>query len=211
EILEDRLETQAAVRAWVDAVRAAPTDPLAELAASRLLDVQGDSRAVDDAIVEAAERSPAALSPRAARLLREAAARSLGARVAEVGPQAEAKAWARMGVVQSWRVAGPFGALRLFDLSRALPLDGPSTAREAARPDGGGEALARHPPGAGALGPRGGGALPADPGPRGWRARGLRQRRAGGAGGRAPRGAVRPGEHLLRPPGLGRGAFAAPH
>ena len=128
EILEDRLDTQAAVRAWVDALRAAPTDPLAELAASRLLDVQGDSRTVDDAIVEAAERAPAALSPRAARLLREAAARSLAARVAEVGPQAEAKAWARMGVVQSWRVAGPFGALRLFDLSRALPLDGSSAA-----------------------------------------------------------------------------------
>ena len=133
EILEDRLETQAATRAWIDALRAAPGDPIAELAASRLLDVQGDSRAVDDAIVEAAERAPAALSPRAARLLREAAARSLAARVAEVGPQAEATAWARMGVVQNWRVAGPFGALRLFDLSRALPLDGPSMAQAPAQ------------------------------------------------------------------------------
>ncbi|MFL5310860.1 MAG: DUF3857 domain-containing protein [Myxococcales bacterium] len=133
EILEDRLETQAAARAWIDALRAAPADPLAELAASRLLDVQGDSRAVDDAVIEAADGAPGALVPRAARLLREAAARSLAARVAEVGPQAEAKAWARMGVVQGWRVAGPFGALRLFDLSRALPLDGPSTARAPAQ------------------------------------------------------------------------------
>jgi len=126
EILEDRLDTLPAVRAWIDAVHAAPGDALAELAASRLLDVQGDSRVVDDAIVEAAEHAPPALSPRAARLLREGAARSLAARVAEVGPKAEAKAWARMGVVQSWRVAGPFGALRLFDLSRALALDGTS-------------------------------------------------------------------------------------
>jgi cellulose synthase operon protein C len=128
EILEDRLESEPAVRAWIDALRAAPADPLAELAASRLLDVQGDSRAVDDAIVEAAERAPAGLVPRAARLLREAAARSIGARVAEAGPPAEAEAWRRMGVVRSWRVAGPFAALRLFDLSRALPLDGPSNA-----------------------------------------------------------------------------------
>ena len=71
EILEDRLDTQPAVRAWIDALRAAPSDPVAELAASRLLDVQGDSRAVDDAIVEAAERAPDGLSPRVARLLRE--------------------------------------------------------------------------------------------------------------------------------------------
>ena len=128
EILEDRLDTQPAVRAWIDALRAAPSDPVAELAASRLLDVQGDSRAVDDAIVEAAERAPDGLLPRAARLLREAAARSASARVAEVGPRVEAEAWRRMGVVRNWRVAGPFGALRLFDLSRTLPLDGPAAA-----------------------------------------------------------------------------------
>ncbi len=128
EILEDRLDTQPAVRAWIDALRAAPSDPVAELAASRLLDVQGDSRAVDDAIVEAAERAPDGLLPRAARLLREAAARSASARVAEVGPRVEAEAWRRMGVVRNWRVAGPFGALRLFDLSRTLPLDGPAPA-----------------------------------------------------------------------------------
>ena len=124
EILEDRLESQAAVQAWIDALRTAPGDPIAELAASRLLDVQGDSRAVDDAIVEAAESAPPGLSPRAARLLREAAARALGARVAEVGPEANAEAWRRTGVVRNWRVAGPFAALRLLDLSRALPLDG---------------------------------------------------------------------------------------
>jgi len=128
EILEDRLDTQPAVQAWIAALRAAPSDPVAELAASRLLDVQGDSRAVDDAIVEAAERAPDGLSPRAARLLREAAARSLSARVAEVGPPAEAEAWRRMGAVRNWRVAGPFGASRLFDLSRPLPLDGPAPA-----------------------------------------------------------------------------------
>ena len=133
EILEDRLETGAAVGAWIDAVREAPGDPIAELASSRLLDVQGDSSAVDDAIVEAAERAPAGLLPRAARLLREAAARAMSARVAEAGPQAEAAAWARMGAVQGWRVAGPYGALRLFDLSRTLPLDGPDVAAAPAR------------------------------------------------------------------------------
>ena len=127
EILENRLDSQPAVQAWIDALRAAPGDPLAELAASRLLDLQGDSRAVDDAIVEAADRAEG-LAPRAARLLREGAARSLAARVAEVGPAAEAEAWRRMGVVRHWRVAGPFAALRLLDLFRPLPLDGPSPA-----------------------------------------------------------------------------------
>jgi len=133
EILEDRLDTLPAVQAWIAALRAAPSDPLAELAASRLLDVQGDSRAVDDAMMEAAERAPDGLLPRAARLLREAAARSLGARVGEVGPPAEAEAWRRMGVVRNWRVAGPFGALRLLDLSSALPLDGQAPATAAAQ------------------------------------------------------------------------------
>jgi len=128
EILENRLDSLPAVQAWIDALRAAPGDPLAELAASRLLDLQGDSRAVDDAIVEAADRAPEGLPPRAARLLREGAARSLDARVAEVGPAAEAEAWRRMGVVRNWRVAGPFAALRLLDLFRPLSLDGPSPA-----------------------------------------------------------------------------------
>ena len=125
EMLEDRLETPAAARTWIDALRAAPQDPIAELAALRLLDVQGDSISVDDDIVAAAENAPLGLAPRAARLLREAAARAFSSRVAETGPQAEALAWARMGAIQHWRIAGPFGALRLFDLSKRLALDGP--------------------------------------------------------------------------------------
>src|SRR5207302_1843509 len=120
EILEDRLDTPAAVSAWIDALRVAPQDPIAELAALRLLDVQGDSMSVDDVIIAAAANAPAPLAPRAARFLREAAARALSARVAEAGPEAEARAWAGMGAVQHWRVAGPFGALRVFDLPRPL-------------------------------------------------------------------------------------------
>ena len=129
EMLEDRLDTEAAVRTWIEALRAAPQDPIAELAALRLLDVQGDSIRVDDAIIAAAEQAPTPLAPRAARLLREAAARAFSSRVAQAGTEAEARAWARMGTVQHWRVAGPFGALRLFDLSRTLALDGNDLAR----------------------------------------------------------------------------------
>jgi len=134
EILEDRLDTPAAVSAWIDALRAAPQDPIAELAALRLLDVQGDSMSVDDVIIAAAANAPAPLAPRAARFLREAAARALSARVAEAGPEAEARDWAGMGAVQHWRVAGPFGALRVFDLARPLALDGTESA---AAPDKG--------------------------------------------------------------------------
>src|SRR5262249_54947379 len=37
-------------------------------------------------------------------------------------------AWRSVGTIQHWRVAGPFGALRLFDLRRPLALDGRSAA-----------------------------------------------------------------------------------
>jgi len=140
EILEDRLDSPSAARTWIEALRAAPHDPAAELAAMRLLDVQGDSTRVDDAIIDAAQNAPEGLSPRAARFLREAAARAFSARVVDAGAQAEARAWARMGTVQRWRVGGPFGALRLFDLARPLALDGTAPAAAPGRvldfPDG---------------------------------------------------------------------------
>ncbi|MFL5446016.1 MAG: hypothetical protein ACJ78W_15985, partial [Myxococcales bacterium] len=51
DMLEDRLETREAEAAWSRAVRAAPQTPFAEYAANRLLEIQGDSREVDDAIL----------------------------------------------------------------------------------------------------------------------------------------------------------------
>ena len=130
EIREDRLDSEGAARAWADALAAAPKTPLAELAAIRLLDAQGDSRAVDDLVVKAAEGLRAGTAPRAARIVREAAARVFGSRG---DAEQERAMWAQAGALQHWRVGGPYAALRLFDLSRTLALDGATTARAAPR------------------------------------------------------------------------------
>jgi len=129
DILEDRLDTLEARTAWTRALFAAPGSPYAEYAAGRLLEVQGDSRELDDRILALEGQLPARIAPRAARLLREAAAQIHGSRVGEESAQVESLAWARLGMLQLWRVAGPFAALRLFDLRRVLPLDGPERAR----------------------------------------------------------------------------------
>ena len=86
---------------------------------------------VDDAIAQAAATAKVPMAPRAARLLREAAARIAGRRAqAQREPSLEVEAWRAVGAVQHWRIGGPFGALRLFDLRRPLALDGraPATA-----------------------------------------------------------------------------------
>ena len=129
EIAEDRTDSLQATRLWIAALQAAPSDPAAELAAVRLLDIEGDSPEVDDAIAKAAAAAKAPMSPRAARLLREAAARVAGRRAQALGdPSLEADAWRAVGAVQHWRAGGPFAALRLFDLRKVLPLDGPAEA-----------------------------------------------------------------------------------
>ena len=125
EIAEDRTESETAAKRFIEALRAAPASPIAELAAIRLLDLEGESPQIDAAISEAARslRPPAA--PRAARLLREAAARIAARAAAKEGdPSIELEAWRAVGSVQRWRVGGPFGAFRLFDLRRAFALDG---------------------------------------------------------------------------------------
>ena len=127
EIREDRLDSTGAANAWADALAAAPRSPAAEFAAIRLLDAQGDSRAVDDLVVKAAEGLRASgAAPRAARLVREAAARVFASRG---DADQERAAWADAGALQHWRVGGPYAALRLFDLTRPLALDGPAAAR----------------------------------------------------------------------------------
>ena len=126
EIAEDRTDSLAAARSWIAALQAAPREPIVELAAARLLDVEGESPEVDDAITKAAASASAPLAPRASRLLREAAARIATRRAqARSDPALEIEAWRQVGAVQHWRVAGPLAALRLFDLRKALPLDGP--------------------------------------------------------------------------------------
>ncbi|MGZ6143661.1 MAG: hypothetical protein ACXWLM_09990, partial [Myxococcales bacterium] len=127
EIAEDRTDSLQATRLWIAALQAAPADPAAELAAERLLDFEGASPEVDDAIAAAAAKAP--IAPRAARLLREAAARVAGRRAqAQRDPALEIEAWRAAGAVQHWRVGGPFAAMRLFDLRKALLLDGPAPA-----------------------------------------------------------------------------------
>lgn len=126
EIAEDRTDSGAAARYFIEALQAAPADPVAELAALRLLDLEGESPRIDASIVQAAQALRAPVAPRAARLLREAAARSSSrAAGAAKDPSVELEAWRAVGAVQRWRVGGPFAAFRLFDLRRVLPLDGP--------------------------------------------------------------------------------------
>jgi hypothetical protein len=125
EIAEDRTDSLAATRSFVAALQIAPTDPVAELVAVRLLDLEGDSPQVDDLIAEAARALKAPVAPRAARLVREAAARISTRRAAVAADLAiEVAAWRAVGTVQRWRVGGPFAALRLFDLRQTLALDG---------------------------------------------------------------------------------------
>src|SRR3954471_12148812 len=117
DIAEDLTDSVTATRHYALALRAAPRHPAAELAAIRLLDEEGESPAVDDIVIGAAASLQAPTAPRAARLVREAAARiesrrAQGAR----DPKPELDAWQKMGAIQHWRVAGPFGTLRLFDL-----------------------------------------------------------------------------------------------
>jgi len=131
EIAEDRTDSMTAARHFIAALQAAPLDPIAELAALRLLDLEGESPQVDELIDAAARGLKGPVAPRAARLLREAAARISGRQVAVTAdPRIEVEAWRSVGTVQRWRVGGPFGASRLFDLRRQMPLDGkvPETA-----------------------------------------------------------------------------------
>ncbi|HEY2027749.1 MAG TPA: hypothetical protein VGH20_00955 [Myxococcales bacterium] len=144
DIAEDFTDSVAATKDFALALKLAPEGPFAELAAVRLLDEEGESPAVDDLIVGAAASLPVPVSPRAARLVREAAAR-VESRRAQAAPGREAQellAWQKVGTLQRWRVAGPFGAHRLFDLGKTLLLDGPvpqtaaTNARNLAVPDG---------------------------------------------------------------------------
>ena len=129
EIAEDRTDSATAARYFIEALQTAPTDPVAELAALRLLDLEGESPRIDASIIQAAQALRTPASPRAARLLREAAARCSG-RVAAAAkdPALELEAWRAVGSVQHWRVGGPFAAFRLLDLRRVLALDGPARA-----------------------------------------------------------------------------------
>src|SRR6267378_8365285 len=125
EIAEDRTDSMTAARHFVAALQAAPQDPIAELAAVRLLDLEGESPQIDELIDAAARSLKVPVAPRAARLLREAAARISGRQAAlAADPRIETEAWQSVGTVQRWRVGGPFGAFRLFDLRRQMPLDG---------------------------------------------------------------------------------------
>jgi len=131
EIDEDRLQFGEAGRAYFEALQSAPQSPLAELAADRLLEAEGDSRAIDDQILAAARSLGAGTQARAAQLIRQAAAHVAGSRALESpgSPAAESEAWAAAGAVQRWRVAGPFAAERLLDLERPTALDTPALTR----------------------------------------------------------------------------------
>src|SRR5919204_376149 len=54
EIAEDRTDSVAATRYFAASLAAAPTEPVAELGAVRLLDLEGESPQVDELIAEAA-------------------------------------------------------------------------------------------------------------------------------------------------------------
>src|SRR4051812_4449941 len=131
EIAEDRADSLSATRLWISALQAAPADPIAELAAVRLLDAENESKEVDRLISAVADSLRPPVAPRAARLLREAAARIAG-RSAQTArdPRIEVEAWRKAGAIQRWRLAGPFAALRLLELRKPLALDGraPATA-----------------------------------------------------------------------------------
>ena len=132
EIAEDRTDSAAATDRFIEVVRTAPGDAIAELAEVRLLDLEGESPEIDARIAAAARELKAPAAPRAARLLREAAARiALRTAATARDPSLELEAWRAVGAVQRWRVGGPFAAFRLFDLRRELALDGPVPATAA--------------------------------------------------------------------------------
>ncbi len=129
EILEDRLQSVAAAGSYAEALRAAPSSPIAELAAERLLALEGDSRAVDDVVLEIAKWLHAGVEGRAAHLIREAAAHVAISRNGSSPAPQESELWAAAGAVQRWRVAGPFAAERLLDLDQPTVLDSPQLSR----------------------------------------------------------------------------------
>ncbi len=128
EILEDRLQMLAAARDHAEIVRIAPGSPLAELAAERLLEAEGDSRDLDQVILEVAAGLHAGTQTRAAQLIREAAAHVALSRDWSGAAPDEREAWRAEGAVQHWRVAGPFAAERLLDLDRPTALDSEESA-----------------------------------------------------------------------------------
>jgi tetratricopeptide (TPR) repeat protein len=143
ELADDLTDPVQAARHYATALATAPQEPIAELAALRLLDLEGESPAVDDLVVGAAASLTTPMAPRAARLVREANARIQTRRAqAARDPKLEVDAWQKIGTVQRWRVAGPFMALRLFDLTKPAPLDTPerktvsANARNLEVPDG---------------------------------------------------------------------------
>jgi tetratricopeptide (TPR) repeat protein len=132
EIAEDRTDSASAAGLFIQALQTAPADAVAELAALRLLDLEGESPEIDARITQAAKDLKPPVAPRAARLLREAAARiSLRTAASSGDPAVELEAWRAVGAVQRWRVGGPFAAFRLLDLRRTLALDGPVPATAA--------------------------------------------------------------------------------
>src|SRR5882724_1484581 len=70
EIAEDRTDSMTAARHFIAAFQVAPLDPIAELAAVRLLDLEGESPQIDELIEAAARALKGPVAPRAARLLR---------------------------------------------------------------------------------------------------------------------------------------------
>jgi tetratricopeptide (TPR) repeat protein len=124
EIFEDRLQILAGAQAYADAVQADPSSPIAELAAERLLEAEGDSRAVDDLILDTAAKLGHGTQGRAAHFLREAVAHVANSRSFAGGAISESDAWAVVGAVQRFRVAGPYAAERLLDLNLPTALDG---------------------------------------------------------------------------------------
>src|SRR5205807_2074036 len=142
EILEDRLDTPAAVSAWIDALRVAPQDPIAELAALRLLDVQGDSMSVDDVIIAAAANAPAPLA-RFSRRRRRSRSGAVGRRRLLCGERAARRTRRRLPRLDR-RGGGAGIALRWRRGDGAFTL----SARSASGADRGRHAAERHAPGA---------------------------------------------------------------
>jgi hypothetical protein len=145
ELLDERLDGLGAAQAFLAALRADRSGPIGEFAAHRLLELEGESAAIDDQVLAAAALAGPGTPGRTALLLREGRARVLHGRALATlavpggtgpapaeeleGVLAETAAWAEAGAVQRVRVAGPYAASRLLSLSEPTPLDGPALAR----------------------------------------------------------------------------------
>jgi len=130
EIAEDRTDSLTATGSSSRLLQAAPTDPIAELAALRLLDLEGESPQVDDLIAGAARALKPRPPSRRGALAGSGSTHRRRSAAAASDPRIESDAWRAVGGGPEVARGRPVRSVASLHLRRAFALDGavPATA-----------------------------------------------------------------------------------